>query len=137
MPINAMVYSGKRHVCTRIDKFQNGLARFTKLSVNSDSTGEKVRKTFKMYRGQFLAPHDMYRTVLLSKRYTQKATGAQSICLRRVQDTVRQLGLVQCLVHTKSPRLYLAILDVQIVHLKCIRRALLYLELASGQFLIQ
>ena len=25
MPINATVYSGERHVCTRVDKFQNGL----------------------------------------------------------------------------------------------------------------
>ena len=65
---------------------------------------------------------------------------------RRVQDTVRQPAFVQCLVHTKSPRLYLDILDVQIVHLKwpgmvavtCCEpgfgRALagaLYLELAS------
>ena len=38
----ATVYGGERHVCTRIDKLQNGLARFTKLPANSDSTGEKV-----------------------------------------------------------------------------------------------
>ena len=47
MPINATAYSGERHVCTMIDMFQNGLARFTKISVNSDSTGEKVKLTHK------------------------------------------------------------------------------------------
>ena len=37
------VYSGERHVCIRINKFQNGLARFTKLPAKSDSTGEIVK----------------------------------------------------------------------------------------------
>ena len=35
---------------------------------------------------------------------------------RRVQDTERQLALVQCLFHTKSPRLYLAIFGLQTDH---------------------
>ena len=45
----ATAYIGERHVdvCTRIVKFQNGLARFTKRSVNFDSTEEKMK---------FLAP---------------------------------------------------------------------------------
>ena len=43
MAINATAYIGECHVCTRIDKFQNGLARFTKRSANSDSAGEKVK----------------------------------------------------------------------------------------------
>ena len=37
----ATAYSGERHVCTKIDKFQNGLEQFTKLPANFDSTGEK------------------------------------------------------------------------------------------------
>ena len=37
---------------------------------------------------------------------------------RRVQDTEHQLALAQYLVHTKSPRLYLAILGVQTDHQK-------------------
>ena len=79
MPINATTYSGERHVCTRIDKFQSGLARFARLSANSDSRGEKVKHF--LNRGQFLASliTVMYRTVSLSKPYTQKATWAQSI----------------------------------------------------------
>ena len=43
MPINATAYIDERHICTRIEKFQNGLVRFTKLSANFDSTGEKVK----------------------------------------------------------------------------------------------
>ena len=39
---SATVYSGERNICARIDKFQNGLARFTKLPGTSDSTGENV-----------------------------------------------------------------------------------------------
>ena len=42
MSSTATVNSVERHVCTIMDKFQNGLARFTKLPANSDSTGEKV-----------------------------------------------------------------------------------------------
>ena len=42
MQINVTAYIGEPHVCTRIDKFQNGLARFTKRSANSESSGEKV-----------------------------------------------------------------------------------------------
>ena len=36
-------YSGERHICARIDTFQNGLARFTMLPAHSDTAGEKVK----------------------------------------------------------------------------------------------
>ena len=55
------------YTCTRIHKFQYGLARFTKLPANSDSTGEKVLKNVCfLNRNQFLHrmtlwPHFEYR----------------------------------------------------------------------------
>ena len=48
IPSTVTTYSGERHVhvCTRIDKFQNDLERFTKLPTHSDSTGEKIEFFF-------------------------------------------------------------------------------------------
>ena len=82
MLINAMAYSGERHVCTRLDKFQNGLARFTNRSANSDSTGEKAKcfknLLFKPWPISRTVRHlstplttVVYRTVSLSKPYIQ------------------------------------------------------------------
>ena len=66
MSINATAYNGERHVCTKIDQFQNGMARITQLSANSDSTGENVnlKKNHLLNRGRFLAPYDIF-----DKRY--------------------------------------------------------------------
>ena len=72
MSSTATAYIGERHVCKRIDKFQNGLARFTKFLVNSDSTGEnvKLKKKNVLNRDLFFAlilrPHFEYRLVPLS-----------------------------------------------------------------------
>ena len=90
MPINATAYIGERHVCTRIDKFQNGLARFTKRSANSDSTGEKLKFSKILLFIHWPISRSvrhlstplttvMYRTVSLSKPYNQQATLAQSM----------------------------------------------------------
>ena len=53
----AMSYSGKRHVCTRIDKYQNNLARFTKLPANSDWRKSEIKKK-KLFK-----PWPFFRTV--------------------------------------------------------------------------
>ena len=47
MATDATAYIGER---TRIDKIQSGLARFTKRSADSDSTGEKVNLNTKNVR---------------------------------------------------------------------------------------
>ena len=57
------VYSGERHVCTRIDKFENGLTFFDILN-----------------RDQFFALNTVeYRTLLLCKSSSKLATRDQSI----------------------------------------------------------
>ena len=47
MSSTTTVYINERHVCTRIDKFQNGLTRFTKLPAKSDVAGEKPWPIFR------------------------------------------------------------------------------------------
>ena len=104
MPINATAYIGKRHVCTRIYKFQNGLARFTKRSANS--TGKKVKilkyLLFKPWLISSTVRHlstpltaVVYRTVPFSKPYTQKDTWAQSIV-----TAVNRCGVKRMFVYT-------------------------------------
>ena len=90
MPIHATAYIGELHVCTRIYKFQHGLARFTKLPANSDYMEEKIKFLkhilFKLWLFSRTVRHlsttlttVMYRTVSLSKPYTTKGTWAQII----------------------------------------------------------
>ena len=84
MPIHATAYNSERHICTGKDNFQNTLAQFTKLSVNSDSTVKVlINLLFKPWPNSRTVRHlstplttVMCRVVSLSKPYTQKATYA-------------------------------------------------------------
>ena len=116
MSTNATAHISERHICTRIDKFQIGLARFTIHSANSESTGEKViclknllSKPWPISRTvrHLSTPLTtvMYCTVSLSKPYTQKALWAQSIVtavqcepgIRSIQSNEwKSLEVIQC-----------------------------------------
>ena len=89
----------------RINQFQNGLTRFTKLPANSDSTGEKmIFLNLTFYTVTNFSHHTtplttvVYRTVSLSKPYTQKATLAQSIVTADRCEPSSMLSIYLCML---------------------------------------